>query len=387
MNRNRTPKPKQRKYSSEVVNRLFALTAGRCEFRGCNKFTLQHEVTSEVGNFSQKAHIIAFSDRGPRAAIRDTSLSINSIENIMLLCQSCHKLIDSKPSEYSVELLRQFKKEHEERVQLVTEFGVERKTKPLVFIANIAKDGVSVSEDDVFVSLFPNRYPSGRTVALDLSSLSDNASWYDVGARDSMAGFIENFYREPPSGIRPTHVSVYALGPIPLLVQLGASLTNKIETDFYQKHRMRGTWKWEDGSGTVEYSVQKIREGTNPVKVAMILSLSGKIHLTSVDIGDEYSVYEIEVKDGDNGPNFLFLRTHADLISFRKTYAQLIAKIVSEHAGVTEIHLYPAIPAPIAVTCGFDLLPKVHPNLVVYDADKTKGGFINTLTVARQENI
>jgi SMODS-associated and fused to various effectors sensor domain len=43
--------------------------------------------------------------------------------------------------------------------------------------------------------------------------------------------------------------------------------------------------------------------------------------------------------------------------------------------------MFPAIPAPVAVVCGFDLLPKAHPALVVYDNDKQHGGFIQRLKV------
>jgi hypothetical protein len=380
-------KTKKRSYPQDVTNRLHALSAGRCEFRGCNEFTLRHEPTQQDGNYAEKAHIYAFSDRGPRPASGDVVANINAIENLMLLCQPCHKRIDDNEDEYPVELLQEFKKEHEDRVFLITGLAPERKTKPLVFLANIGKDAVSVSDPDVFTSIFPNRYPSCKLNALDLSIIPDREDWYKTAGQDAISSHLNGFYREPPAGGRPPHVSVYALGPIPLLVQFGASLTNKVPTDFYQKHRAGDTWKWGDGEGTVEYVLTKVQEGTDVQKVAIILSLSGKIHLANTGIASDFFVYEVEVKDGDQGPNYLFLKTQSDLAKFRKLYGELVARICADHAGVTEVSLYPAIPAPVAVVCGFDLLPKVHPNLVVYDADKTKGGFNKTLIVTRQENV
>ncbi len=35
----------------------------------------------------------------------------------MLLCQQCHKEIDDDPDKYTMELLRQWKQEHEKRIE------------------------------------------------------------------------------------------------------------------------------------------------------------------------------------------------------------------------------------------------------------------------------
>ena len=58
------------------------------------------------------------------------------------------------------------------------------------------------------------------------------------------------------------------------------------------------------------------------------------------------------------------------------------AAIKADHEDPTELHLFPAVPAPIAVCIGRDLLPKVDPALVIYDANKKNaGGFARTLEV------
>jgi len=45
---------------------LWGITAGRCEFRGCNKPLYVHDVTGAVENLAEKAHIYAVSPRGAR---------------------------------------------------------------------------------------------------------------------------------------------------------------------------------------------------------------------------------------------------------------------------------------------------------------------------------
>jgi hypothetical protein len=54
---------------------------------------------------------------------------------------------------------------------------------------------------------------------------------------------------------------------------------------------------------------------------------------------------------------------------------------VSSHPGLVELHVFPAVPASAAIVCGHVLLPKVHPSLVVYDHDKSRGGFIRRLAI------
>jgi SMODS-associated and fused to various effectors sensor domain len=80
-------------------------------------------------------------------------------------------------------------------------------------------------------------------------------------------------------------------------------------------------------------------------------------------------------------PTTGFLRQRDDLESFRVAYRGLLARLRGEHTGLRELHVFPAVPAPVAVACGFDLLPKVDPTLVIYDNLMKDGGFIERLRV------
>jgi hypothetical protein len=79
-------------------------------------------------------------------------------------------------------------------------------------------------------------------------------------------------------------------------------------------------------------------------------------------------------------PTPMFLNTKADLVAFQASYREAIASIIREHGIIEEVAVFPAVPAPVAVACGHELLPKVHPALNVYDYDKRKGGFRYALT-------
>jgi SMODS-associated and fused to various effectors sensor domain len=125
--------------------------------------------------------------------------------------------------------------------------------------------------------------------------------------------------------------------------------------------------------------IKMIRRGADPSRVALLLSLSGSIHLSMLPpvIDDSFSVYEISLVGIDPNPTYLCLRQ--DLMSFQRIYQQMLGMILKDHPGLAEISIFPAVPAPVAVLCGRELLPKVHPSLLVYDYHKQKGGFIPTI--------
>lgn len=67
------------------------------------------DLESVVGD---EAHIVAQSGKGPRAGLIPDS-EIDRYENLILLCKVHHKLIDDQPVTYTVERLREMKREHE----------------------------------------------------------------------------------------------------------------------------------------------------------------------------------------------------------------------------------------------------------------------------------
>ena len=55
------------RYVKRTVEReLWARAAGHCQFDGCNRLLYKSPVTQERINISEKAHIYAFSEAGPR---------------------------------------------------------------------------------------------------------------------------------------------------------------------------------------------------------------------------------------------------------------------------------------------------------------------------------
>ena len=106
---------------------LWAQAAGRCQFLGCNRPLWKSPVTQEPVNIAEKSHIYAFKPSGARGNDGIKPTELNRVGNLMLVCHDCHRKIDKAPDggRYTVELLRAWKRQHEERIERVTGISPE----------------------------------------------------------------------------------------------------------------------------------------------------------------------------------------------------------------------------------------------------------------------
>ncbi len=344
---------------------LAARSAGRCEFAGCNKFLLAHELTGEGGNFSDVAHIVAFSADGPRGDM-DRPLDPHALDNLMLLCLACHKLIDTNHADYPVGKLRGFKRAHEERIRAVTEHGPEMRTWVIQLRGRIGGQPVDIPAHDVRSAIAPRYAPDETGAVIDLAHLRSEELGMTEAALHIIRRQIDMILSGGIDGPKPRHYSIFALATIPVLMAFGRELGDKVAADMYQKHRDQ-SWTWRKEAVPAQYTYERIQDGTDPACVALVLSLSGKVLPASLpaDIDARFTIYEITLAGQE--PNRQFLNLKEDLELFRRVYREVLSEIHLRHQGPRQLHVFPAVPAPVAIRCGTDLFPKVDPELVVYD--------------------
>jgi hypothetical protein len=376
-------KPRGRDVPAKTRLLLFVRAGGRCEFDGCNRYLLEHYLTKTEGVFAQLAHIWAFSERGPRGG-RSLKHDKHHISNLMLLCPECHKLVDDRPEQYTTDVLRKHKKAHEDRVFMLTETKPDRHTVAIVLRARVGNHPVSVSLPEMQQAVAPRYLGQRDVVEIDLTAIPDSAcDYYWQTGKETIRSKIQGLYEQVFESGPMRHVSVFALGPIPLLVYLGSQLSDKVPLTLFQRHRDTEDWRWKEKGDVMRYQLRQLRRGADGTAVALLLSLSGRVKLHDLprEIDDRYSIYEIALKGRAPYPGFLAMEE--SLREFRRVFMGAIRKLVAQYAGLRRLHLLPAIPAPVAVAIGRDLMPKRDPAVVVYDYDKRAGagGFVSTLEV------
>lgn len=105
---------KARNYTQPTIKRLYGLSGNLCAAPNCRKGLIAHDEKSII---SKICHIEAASQDGPRYNSSMTDKERAHFDNLILLCDECHTIIDNKENEgkYSVTLLKEWKKNHESK--------------------------------------------------------------------------------------------------------------------------------------------------------------------------------------------------------------------------------------------------------------------------------
>lgn len=103
-----------RAYTSGTKAALFRFSSGKCYYPKCRKEILAFTAGQYLVDV-QIAHICAAEPGGPRFDASMSEDDRRGIDNLILLCQAHHNLIDKvRPMEYPVELLRKWKLANED---------------------------------------------------------------------------------------------------------------------------------------------------------------------------------------------------------------------------------------------------------------------------------
>jgi hypothetical protein len=365
-----------------VQNMLWGRAAGRCEFAGCNKPLWKSSVTQERVNIAQKAHIYAFSVKGPRGHVRIPRALLNGVNNLMLICHECHQKIDRRKDggRYSGPLLQQMKAAHEERIHRVTGISPSRSSHILLYGANIGEHGSPLVYDEAASALFPRRYPA-TDVPVSLSVVNSPSTDRDASYWSSESKTLERAFghavgeRIRHGDIR--HLSVFALAPQPLLVLLGVLLGDITAADVYQRRREPATWEWATKRRRTSFVIE---EPTDHAGVpALVLALSATVtpdRVTSI-LGHHASVWRLTTPMPHND----LITSRDQLSELRRLLRTLLDRMKAAHGQTTPIHIFPAVPVSVAVELGRIRMPKADSPWRLYDQVNARGGFIDALSI------
>jgi hypothetical protein len=95
--------------------RLFADSAGFCQRPACQR-RLFVDTDSRNIHIAEMAHVFAANNSGPRANVELTEEERGAYENLILLCPSCHSIIDKAPEDFPDDMLVEWKRSHFERI-------------------------------------------------------------------------------------------------------------------------------------------------------------------------------------------------------------------------------------------------------------------------------
>lgn len=367
--------------SEKVRCLLWAKSAGRCEFDGCNKPLWRDSLTQLEMNFADVAHIIGDSSSGPRGDAFLSPAYCDDVNNLMLMCLDHHRMIDRILETYSDEDLRQMKKIHEDRMETLTAIVPDKTSHVLIYIGKVGEFQPKINTRQAWVAMSPDWYPAGRPIELGLSNSSfcDNEDdFWKIESKNLERLFKERVKPVFTSDIERNHFSVFAFAPQPLLIRFGDLLSDLYPAEVYQLHREPPTWNWQPGPEKFEFVIKE-PETANQI-VALKLALSATINsdrIANVLSDCDYSEWEITIPN----PNNDFLKSRGQLRLFREDFRTLLNRIKERHGEKAVIHIFPSVPVSVAVEIGRVRQPKADLPFIVYDQNQKTGGFIRAIKI------
>jgi hypothetical protein len=378
------------KIDPKVQYALWARSAGRCQYRGCNASQVGDLLAGKtMGKFGFVAHVIGDEPKGksgkggPRYDPARSAALAGDIANLMLLCGRHHKLVDvDAKDDHSEAVLLAMKEEHERRIEIQTSILPDRASHVLRFGANIGSNQALVSRQDIFDAMLPERYPDndGRPIDLDMPGFSfeDTEPAYWCGLQSNMRRQFVDQVRGRIERQEIRHLSVFALAPMPLLIELGRLLGDIVNVSVHQRHREPETWKWQSDKPPIEFV---IGEPTAPrgATVALKLGVSATVNDERIEavLGASVPIWSVTAAAPGND----VMRRTEDLAAYRQILRGLYDRIKAVHGENAMIHVFPAVPVSVAVETGRVWMPKADLPLLIYDQNRKSNGFFPAVEI------
>ena len=370
-------------------NRVLLDAHGRCMFDGCGADLTEDPVTRERGNFATLAHNVAASEGGTRGVPCLSGSLADDPENILLLCDTHHRLVDTVASaDYPAAELSAMRRRFCEAATAMLDALALTPTPAFCVAWPVHRQRIALpSSQHVARALRPiGARLDGqlRTVNENeavLRSLEGEALWHamSTAVEQTAADILLQAHGE---GYR---AALFAMGLMPALIALGAKLGNKCEFTPMLRYRENGLWYWPVNEPRGDfYSIEGLDRLSNQEDDACLL-----LGLTAVPEAMRATAESLETRVVSVVARPEYLGNGAlghpdDGASFRQRMQELLHRLRDVH-GVRRVHVLPCASNASCVFFGqsFD---SYHPELVIYDFAPDGGCMEPRLRIANVNN-
>lgn len=388
--------------TSKTVQKVLMASAWRCQFDGCGEDLSSHFATGGNANYSYLAHIVASSVDGPRGDAVESPRLADDTDNIMLLCDKCHRLIDRvEPGLYTAEKLRAMRARNVADVKRLLAGLRYPAAEPIMLIGNVTGQphhyskrnvedamlnaGLRPSRDNpeyfCFNSYIPHNPHSSSYWGCLFESLSTDIP--------RLKGLLNGSAR---GGARP-HLAVFPVHSTSVLMLGGRLIGDTAGVSVFQFHRdkvagsLGGQWAWP--AGVVEptpdkYRLEVLNDHAGGSEACLLVSLTFDI-----------TADRLRAPSAESGvlqlPTLTLTadRFGHDVIGHPKDLELFGAKldeairILQDHWKVKRVHLFVGAPASACFRVGQKMQARNQATYVCYETDRGIGsGFKQTIEIS-----
>ncbi|MDC9613060.1 SAVED domain-containing protein [Xenorhabdus khoisanae] len=359
-------------FSKDIKNTVWRESYSRCMFTGCGEKLNYDTVSGTEGNYAYLAHNVASSEQGARGITELSHKLSNDPDNILLLCDKHHRLIDKiAASDYTASMLSAMKKE-------------------FCIVANSLLDGLKYQPIPVYAVLWPVNSqtvspPSYLQVASSLSRikrrmheqiniLSDN--------EDLLITSPEILWQMMPNVIQSAadkviqqtkgfgfNAALFGFGPTSALIGLGAKLGNKNDVTPMLRFREGGNWSWPSNVAVGDFyeieGLNDLKENSETILNITLTAEPESLIGASEALSNEKNIQIITIKAKTEYMGNGAIPHPEDGKALTAELQSIFHKLKSEY-GIQTIHLFTCASNAAAVFIG-QAYDANHPEIIIYD--------------------
>ncbi|MCU7804221.1 MAG: SAVED domain-containing protein [Candidatus Thiodiazotropha sp. (ex Lucinoma borealis)] len=361
-------------FSAETKRRVMLDSHGRCMFAGCGEVLGFDGLTGTEGNFAYLAHNVASSELGARGAVMLSEKLSNDPNNVLLLCDKHHRLIDKIAAvDYPAHRLSEMRRYFCTTANRLLK-GLGYHPIPVYSVLwPVHRQSISAPS---YLQVAQSLVPIGCRMESQIHDISDNESLLrEADTEFTSKALIHSIQLASEKILAQSHThrytaGLFAFGLMPPLIALGALLGNKSRITPMLKYRDSGQWIWPLGAPVGEfYTVSGLDElAGEEAEISLTLALTAepdKLIRAREEIAKARGVKHVVVKAL---PEYLgngALGHPEDGYAFTCFMQKLLHRLRDQH-GVEYVHLLPCASNAACVFFG-QAYDSHHPEVIVYD--------------------
>lgn len=390
------------KQISDATKRaVWNASAGRCMYRGCSADLTSTPLVAGHTNIGYLAHIVASDPDGPRGDYQESHALSDDPENIMLMCDAHHRLIDRvDEAGHSTELLRAMRKERCDTLRNLLDDLSHPRAQAITLLADIANVATVASERDIRAAMHQQ-----KTSPLPIISSPINRSNRDGRTAPGFWNHVlhehENDFREvrrlfagATSGncaIKPERTAVFPLMTVPMLFLCGRMAGQASAVDLYQYDRDQATWQWNYAKAPQPQGtfLMELGHGTPTSEVLLSIELTASLDVSKLPqaLQDGLQQKQIAwVRIVTPSPHYGCIARPEDLEQF-SSVAAMVIRHINDVLRAQRVHLIGLSPASTLFRFGQMLQAGHHPDCVTYDRPDNATGFVPAILIAGDKAV
>jgi hypothetical protein len=393
--------------SAKTREQVAYLAGWRCQFSGCGADLHVHAATGRSGRFSYYAHIVASSPKGPRGHATRSALLADEVENVMLLCDACHRLVDRiDPDYYTEDMLRSMRERSVVDVRRLLDTLKYPQSEVLAIIGSIAGQVPQFHMRDAELALWEShlRSASHRPEYLfhvdhQLHDVHAPDYWASVfRAMKSDASQLQRILNGGGRGGAPRPcLAIFPLHSTSVLLLAGRVLGETGGTHLFQPHRSLAAdststrWGWPQRERTRRSDKFKVRMLKTPeatdTEASLVISLTFGLELKRLPPScfdhDTKSLrlptIEVYVEPEDRGIHLIGATD--DLHDLGRTLDQVV-QVLHDEWRVKRVNLFIGAPTTAVVTMGQKMQARYQATYVCHESKERDGVFLPTIEIS-----